>query len=70
MAAKNASDLFLNYFTNIIDRPHWSCKNWSFCMSVCRLLDDDHFGVGEALSEEQYGVGLVARGQHLLLLHR
>ena len=33
-----------------------------------RLLDDDDFGVGEALNEEAYGVGLVATGKHLLLL--
>ena len=29
-------------------------------------MDDDGYGVGEALQEEAYGVGLVARGQHFL----
>ncbi|KAK9693086.1 Glycosyl hydrolases family 38 C-terminal beta sandwich domain [Popillia japonica] len=29
-----------------------------------RLLNDDAFGVGEALNEMQYGMGLIARGQH------
>ena len=33
-----------------------------------RLLYDDHFGVGEALDETQYGVGLVARGRHHLVV--
>ena len=33
-----------------------------------RLLYDDAFGVGEALNEEQFGVGLVARGKHYLLV--
>ncbi|KRT79202.1 glycoside hydrolase, partial [Oryctes borbonicus] len=33
-----------------------------------RLLDDDAFGVGEALDEEQFGIGLVARGQHYITL--
>lgn len=33
-----------------------------------RLLDDDAFGVGEALNEEAYGQGLVANGKHVLLL--
>ena len=33
-----------------------------------RLLYDDHFGVGEALDETQYGVGLVARGGHHLVV--
>ena len=28
---------------------------------------DDWFGVGEALQEEAYGAGLVARGQHTIL---
>ncbi|RXG60191.1 Lysosomal alpha-mannosidase, partial [Armadillidium vulgare] len=32
-----------------------------------RLLHDDAFGVGEALNEQAYGVGLVARGRHLVL---
>ena len=31
-----------------------------------RCVDDDGYGVGEALQEEAYGVGLVARGQHFL----
>ena len=35
-----------------------------------RLLDDDHFGVGEALDETQFGKGLVARGKHLLVIHQ
>ena len=34
-----------------------------------RLLDDDAFGVGEALNETAFGVGLVARGKHFLV-HR
>ena len=29
-------------------------------------MDDDGYGVGEALKEEAYGVGLVARGQHFI----
>ena len=32
-----------------------------------RCTQDDWFGVGEALEEEAYGAGLVARGQHFLL---
>jgi lysosomal alpha-mannosidase len=31
-----------------------------------RLLHDDAFGVGEALNETAYGVGLAARGSHWL----
>ena len=31
-----------------------------------RLLHDDAFGVGEALNETAFGVGLVARGTHRL----
>ena len=31
-----------------------------------RCLNDDGFGVGEALMEEAYGTGLVARGQHFI----
>lgn len=33
-----------------------------------RLLNDDAFGVGEALNEEQYGTGLIARGKIYLIL--
>ena len=33
-----------------------------------RLLYDDHLGVSEALDETQYGVGLVARGTHYLVV--
>jgi len=33
-----------------------------------RLLYDDDFGVGEALNETAYGVGLVVRGKHWLLI--
>lgn len=33
-----------------------------------RLLHDDAFGVGEALNETAYGVGLAVRGTHWLLL--
>ena len=33
-----------------------------------RLLDDDAFGVGEALNEKAYGKGLVAVGKHVLLV--
>ncbi|KAH8328536.1 hypothetical protein KR067_010551 [Drosophila pandora] len=33
-----------------------------------RLLNDDAFGVGEALNEEQYGTGLIARGKISLIL--
>ena len=32
-----------------------------------RLLVDDHWGVGEALNEMAFGMGLVARGKHYLL---
>ena len=35
-----------------------------------RLLDDDHFGVGEVLDETQFGVGLVAKGKHLLQINQ
>ena len=31
-------------------------------------MDDDAFGVGEALNEHAYGTGLVAVGKHLVLL--
>ena len=34
-----------------------------------RLLDDDAFGVGEALNEVAYGDGLVAAGKHVLLIN-
>jgi len=34
-----------------------------------RLLDDDAFGVGEALNEVAYGQGLVVTGRHWLLLN-
>ncbi|KAH8419560.1 hypothetical protein KR222_006062 [Zaprionus bogoriensis] len=34
-----------------------------------RLLNDDAFGVGEALNEEQYGTGLIARGKLFLVLN-
>lgn len=33
-----------------------------------RLLNDDAFGVGEALNETKYGRGLTARGKHYLLI--
>lgn len=33
-----------------------------------RLLDDDAFGVGEALNEVAYGEGLVAVGKHVILI--
>ena len=33
-----------------------------------RLLHDDAFGVGEALNETAYGVGLAVRGSHWLVL--
>jgi len=33
-----------------------------------RLLHDDAFGVGEALNETAFGVGLVARGTHRMML--
>ena len=46
---------------------HW--KDGSLELMVHRrLLYDDHFGVGEALDETQYGVGLVARGGHHLVV--
>ncbi|XP_068150676.1 lysosomal alpha-mannosidase-like [Drosophila tropicalis] len=34
-----------------------------------RLLSDDNFGVGEALNEEQFGTGLVARGKVFLIVN-
>ncbi|XP_033249545.1 lysosomal alpha-mannosidase isoform X1 [Drosophila miranda] len=34
-----------------------------------RLLNDDAFGVGEALNEEQFGKGLIARGKVFLILN-
>ncbi|XP_034666350.1 lysosomal alpha-mannosidase [Drosophila subobscura] len=34
-----------------------------------RLLNDDAFGVGEALNEEQFGTGLIARGKLFLILN-
>ena len=33
-----------------------------------RLTNDDRRGVGEALNETAYGVGLVVRGRHILIL--
>lgn len=33
-----------------------------------RLLNDDAFGVGEALNEIHNGIGLIARGKHYLLI--
>ena len=33
-----------------------------------RLLDDDAFGVGEALNEVAYGQGLVAVGKHMVII--
>lgn len=33
-----------------------------------RLLHDDAFGVGEAINEQAYGQGLVARGRHFVLI--
>ncbi|XP_033226476.1 lysosomal alpha-mannosidase-like [Belonocnema kinseyi] len=33
-----------------------------------RLLCDDNFGVNEALNETAYGIGLVARGEHSVLI--
>lgn len=33
-----------------------------------RTLKDDGLGVGEALNEEQYGKGLIARGKHFVVL--
>nr|XP_022916135.1 lysosomal alpha-mannosidase-like [Onthophagus taurus] len=33
-----------------------------------RLLNDDNFGVGEALNEYEFGQGVVVRGQHYLTL--
>ena len=33
-----------------------------------RLLEDDGFGVEEALNEEAFGEGLVVQGQHSILL--
>lgn len=33
-----------------------------------RLLHDDAFGAGEALNEQAYGQGLVARGRHYVLI--
>ena len=33
-----------------------------------RLLKDDAFGVDEALNETAYGTGLVARGEHSLII--
>jgi lysosomal alpha-mannosidase len=33
-----------------------------------RLLNDDAFGVGEALNESAYGKGLVVRGRHHLVI--
>lgn len=35
-----------------------------------RLLNDDAFGVGEALNEKAYGRGLIARGKHWIMLGR
>ena len=34
-----------------------------------RLLDDDAFGVGEALNEQAFGTGLVAVGKHIILMN-
>lgn len=45
------------------------CVVFSFSLQVHRsCLHDDSFGVGEALNEQAFNKGLVARGSHYLLL--
>ena len=55
----------------------FNLKNMTFWQDGCvelmvhrRLLDDDHFGVGEALDETQYGTGLVTMGNHVLVVEQ
>ena len=55
----------------------FNLKNMTFWQDGCvelmvhrRLLDDDHFGVGEALDETQYGMGLVTMGNHVLVVEQ
>lgn len=41
---------------------------WNKIFYINRLLNDDAFGVGEALDETAYGTGLVARGKHWIYI--
>ncbi|KAG1658220.1 Lysosomal alpha-mannosidase [Nymphon striatum] len=45
-------------------------KYYLFTQVHRRLLHDDGFGVGEPLNETAYGVGLVTRGTHYLLVSK
>ena len=56
----------------LTDRSQGGSSLQDGCMELMvhrRLLDDDAFGVGEALNEFAYGDGLVAAGKHVLLLN-
>ena len=55
----------------LVDRSQGGSSLKDGCLELMlhrRLLDDDAFGVGEALNEQAYGTGLVAVGKHLVLL--
>ena len=55
----------------LVDRAQGGAALQEGCLELMvhrRLLDDDAFGVGEALNEEAYGAGLVAAGTHTLVL--
>eukprot|EP00091_Calanus_sinicus_P011860 TRINITY_DN26768_c0_g1_i1.p1 TRINITY_DN26768_c0_g1~~TRINITY_DN26768_c0_g1_i1.p1 ORF type:complete len:158 (-),score=28.94 TRINITY_DN26768_c0_g1_i1:25-429(-) len=55
----------------LVDRSQGGSSLKDGCLELMlhrRLLDDDSFGVGEALNEHAYGTGLVAVGKHQILL--
>ena len=55
----------------LVDRSQGGSSLQDGCVELMlhrRLLDDDAFGVGEALNENAYGTGLVTVGKHLVVL--
>lgn len=60
-----------NQLTMLVDRSQGGASLQDGQLEVMvhrRLLHDDAFGVNEALNEQAYGQGLVARGTHYLIL--
>lgn len=60
-----------NQLTLLVDRAQGGASLRDGQLEVMvhrRLLFDDAFGVNEALNEQAYGQGLVARGTHYLIL--